>query len=153
LVRLDVARDAQGFEVVATKIVCQPLHLLLSLGRLHRLLVMHVNRTCDVTVWQYTSRYALTSTPFAQWMFAKVVGAYRLPPLRVQQLLVSWVSAHSLEVWVFAFVFLCNFFTVPLESSAHLTKSSSVLVYNIIWMSVRHALSILWVVALDGILI
>lgn len=52
-----------------------------------------------------------------------------------------------------AFVFLCNFFTVPLESSAHLTKSSAVLVYNIIWMSVGVALCLLWVVALDGILI
>lgn len=54
---------------------------------------------------------------------------------------------------MFAFVFLCNFLTVPLESSAHLTKSSAVLVYNIIWMSVRHALILQWVVALNGILI
>ena len=54
---------------------------------------------------------------------------------------------------MFAFVFLCNFFTVPLELTTYLTKSSAVLVYNIIWMSVRHALNILWVVALDGILI
>ena len=54
---------------------------------------------------------------------------------------------------MFAFVFLCNFFTVPLEFTTYLTKSSAILIYNIIWMSVRHALCLLRVVALDGILI
>jgi len=148
-----MAGDAQGFEIVATKIVCQPLHLLWSPPALDGCLVVDIHGTCDETVGQHTRRNPLASAPFAQWMLAKVVGAYHLPSLRVQQLLVSWVSAHRLEVWVFAFVFLCNFFTVPLESSAHLTKSSAVLVYNIVQMSVGVALSLLWVVALDGILI
>ena len=42
LMGTDVTRDAQRFKV--RWVVCQPLHLLLSLGRLHRFLVMHINR-------------------------------------------------------------------------------------------------------------
>ena len=54
---------------------------------------------------------------------------------------------------MFAFMFLCNFFTVPFESSAHLTKSPAVCVYHVVKMPVRHAIKFQWVVALDGILI
>lgn len=63
LMRLDVARNTQRFEV--HWVVCQPLHILLGLGRLDGRFVVNIHSRCDVTIGQHTSRNALASAPLA----------------------------------------------------------------------------------------
>ena len=84
LMGLDVTRNAKCFEV--RWVVCQPLHLLFSLGRLDRCLVMHVNGS---------GHEPLALAPLTQWMRLQVCTTDVLPPGRVQQPLVSLVSAHG----------------------------------------------------------
>ena len=63
LMGLDMARDAQRLQVVATNIVGQILHLLLSLGRLDGCLVVHIDSS---------THEAFTLAPLAQRVLLKV---------------------------------------------------------------------------------
>ena len=95
LVGLDVARDAQQFDVA--DIVCQPLHRLLSLGRLYWYLMVAVNSGGDVAAGQNSGGYTLSSASLAQASSPLPhLSLYLGPSWRVQQSLVSFVSAHSL---------------------------------------------------------
>ena len=84
LMRLDVAGNAQRFQV--SLVVCQPLHLLLSLGCFDWHLVVYVYGRAH-------EPFALA--PLAQRMCLQVCTTDVLPPGRVQQSLVSWVTAHG----------------------------------------------------------
>ena len=84
LVRLDVARNTQRFEV--RWVVCQPLHLLLGLGRFDRCLVVHVNGS---------GHESFALAPLTQRMLLKVRTSQLLPSSVIQQSLVSWITAHG----------------------------------------------------------
>ena len=84
---LGVARDAQSLKVVPVE--GQLLHLRERVRRLHRHLVMHV----DGRAYQ-----PLSLAPLAQRMRPQILLPQHLPPLRVQQPLVVFASAHRFLV-------------------------------------------------------
>ena len=65
LMRLDVARNTQRLQVVATHVVCKVFHLLLSLGRLDGRFVMNIHSRRDVTIGQHARRNPIASAPLA----------------------------------------------------------------------------------------
>ena len=88
LVYLDVTGDAQQLAVV--RVVCQSLHLL------HRLRLFNGSDVMHVHAW---GDEALSLAQLAQASgTSEHLGSQQLPPLVVQQSLVSWVSAHTLTI-------------------------------------------------------
>lgn len=83
---LDMTWNTQSLQVVAMHIEAQSLHLLNGVCRLHRHLVMHIDSRAHMSI---------QLAPLTQRMLTQVLLSQQLPPLRVQQPLVSLVAAHT----------------------------------------------------------